>query len=192
VPFDVVVFPDGETAPDRVDPAALTGYRTLVLPDCFDLTPRQVKALTECLEAGTVLVVTDRFAAGLAEEERAALLQHPGVRTAAAEDVDAMTPLGRQVRASAPVGVNVHRLEEGAAVHVVNFDVGADGVRRTGPLTLAVRLDASTAVEPTTATYLPADGEPVAVEVSSRDGVHEVTLPDVGVYGVLHLTGAEA
>jgi hypothetical protein len=188
VPFDVLVFSDGETAPDRIDPANLTRYRTVVLPDCFDLTDRQAKALTEALEAGTTLVVTDRFGESLGEEERQALLRHPGVTTAAAEDVTAMTPHGPQVRASAPLGVNVHRVEDGAAVHVVNFDVGPDGARRTGPVILSVRLGGPSP-GPVTATYLPADGEPVRVQASSADGVHEVSIPDVGVYGVLQLTG---
>ena len=193
VPFDVVVFPDGETAPDRVDPVDLTRYRTVVLPDCFDLTARQVKALAECVEAGTVLVVTDRFAESLGEEEHEALRQHPNVRTAAAHDVAAMTPLGPQVRASAPLGVNVQRVADGAAVHVVNFDVGPDGVRRTGPVTLSVRLGSgSSSPEAVTATYLPADAQPVVLQASSVEGVHEVTLPDVGVYAVLHLTGVGA
>ena len=190
VPFDVVVFPDGETAPDRVDPSTLTRYRTVVLPDCFDVTPRQAKALLEALEAGTVLVVTDRFAESLGEEERRALLEHPGLRNAAADDVAALTPLGPQVRSSAPLGVNVHRLDDGVAVHLVNYDVGPDGVRRTGPVSVSLRLEGSTApAGPGTATYLPADGEPVELELTASGGAHEVTVPDVGVYGVLRLVG---
>src|SRR3954469_18127570 len=41
VPFDVLIFPDGVTAPDRIGPSAFDGYTTAVLPDCHLLTPRQ-------------------------------------------------------------------------------------------------------------------------------------------------------
>jgi hypothetical protein len=187
VPFDVVLFPDGETAPDRVDPTALTRYRTVVLPDCFELTARQAKALTECLGAGTELVVTDRFAENLPDEERQALLAHPGVRSAAADDAAALTPHGPQVQVSEPLGVNLHRLDDGVAVHLVNYDHDRDAVRRTGEVTVSVRLGGATV--PRAAVYRPADGEPSALPVSTRDDVHEVTLPGVGVYAVVELTG---
>ena len=51
VPFDVVIFPDGETAPDRVDVAALERFATVVLPDCWSLTPGQAAALAAYLDA---------------------------------------------------------------------------------------------------------------------------------------------
>jgi len=189
VPFDVVIFPDGETAPDRVVTESLTGYRTVVLPDCFDLTARQVTALTSCLAEGTVLVVTDRFGESMGKEERRALLDHPGVRVAEAEDLAGLTPLGPQVTVSAPLGVNVHRLEDGAAVHLVNYDHDQerDGVRRTGEVTMSVRLPGGAGLR--TATYRPADGDAVPLEVDTGDDVHTVTLPDVGVYAVVELTG---
>src|SRR3954454_13271556 len=47
VPFDVVILADGETAPDKVADARLASYRTVVLPDCFDLTLAQAAALEE-------------------------------------------------------------------------------------------------------------------------------------------------
>jgi hypothetical protein len=50
-----------------------------------------------------------------------------------------------------------------------------------------VRLGGATA--PTAAVYRPADGEPSALPVSTSDDVHEVTLPGVGVYAVVELTG---
>src|SRR3954452_19015037 len=103
VPFDVVIFTDGETAPDRVDAASLSRHRTVILPDCFDLTPAQADALRDCLERGTVLVVTDRFGETLPTDEREALLAHPGVRVGSADDVSALTPSGRQVTVSAPL-----------------------------------------------------------------------------------------
>src|SRR5207244_3358998 len=90
VPFDVVIFTDGETAPDRVDRDALARYRTIVLPDCFVLTTAQAQALTGCLDRGTLIVVTDRFAESLDSAERVALLSHPRVRRASADDSRAL------------------------------------------------------------------------------------------------------
>jgi hypothetical protein len=189
VPFDVVIFADGDTAPDRIDVESLAGYRTVVLPDCFDLTDRQLAALRGCLDKGTVLVVTDRFAESLAAGERETLLAHPGVRVAAADDVASLTPWGPQVTASAPVGVNLQQVEDGVAVHLVNYDIDheADAVRRTGELTVSVRLDGGSAHELGEAVlHVPAE-PPRTLEVHVDGDVRRVTVPDLGVYGVLEL-----
>jgi hypothetical protein len=192
VPFDVVIFADGETAPDRVDAETLSGYRTIVLPDCFDLTPAQAKALQGCLDQGALLVVTDRFGESLPAAERQALLGHPGTRTAAADDAAALTPHGPQVTVSAPLGVNVHRLGERAAVHLVNFDhdCDSDGVRRTGPLEMSVRLPGSEGMS--RAVLHPADGPARELDLDSDGDVHRLRLPDVGVYAVVELVGGSA
>jgi hypothetical protein len=189
VPFDVVIFTDGDTAPDRLDPRALARYRTIVLPDCFDLTTVQVEALNNCLDQGSLIVVTDRFAESLAEDERAALLGHPRVRQASAGDAHALTAADPQVTVSVPLGVNVHRLADGAAVHLVNYDHDheGDGVRRTGQVTLSVRLDGAGSIRQ--AVYRPADGDACEIELRSKDDVHTMTIPDVGVYAVLELRG---
>jgi hypothetical protein len=189
VPFDVVIFADGETAPDRVDSRALARYRTIVLPDCFDLTTTQVEALNSCLEAGTLLVITDRFAESLADDERAAVLSHPGVRRASADDVQALTAGDPQVTVSVPLGVNIHRLKDGAAVHLVNYDHDheGDGVRRTGQVIISVRLPGARAIG--RAVYRPADGDACDLELRSTENVHTMTVPDVGVYAVLELRG---
>jgi hypothetical protein len=190
VPFDVVIFTDGETAPDRLDPRALARYRTIVLPDCFELTTAQVEALNNCLDQGSLLVVTDRFAESLAGDERAALLGHPRVRQASASDAHALTAADPQVTVSVPLGVNVHRLAGGAAVHLVNYDHDheEDGVRRTGEVALSVRLDGAGSIR--RAVYRPADGDARDLELRSQDDVHTMTVPDVGVYAVLELKGA--
>jgi hypothetical protein len=189
VPYDVVIFTDGETAPDRVDPRALARYRTIVLPDCFDLTAAQAGSLKDCLDHGTQLVVTDRFGESLGSDERAALLGHRGVRQAPAGDFRALTGRDPQVTVSAPLGVNVHRLEDGAAVHLVNYDHDQedDGIRRTGEVTLSVRLEDAGTIR--RAVYHPADGDVRELELRSKGDVHTLTVPDVGVYAVVELTG---
>jgi hypothetical protein len=190
VPFDVVIFPDGDTAPDRVQAEQLAAYRTVVLPDCFDLTPRQAAALREALDKGTQLVVTDRFAESLPDEEATSLLTHPGVRRAEAEDAASLTPLGPQVTVSAPVGVNLHRLGTGVAVHLVNYDVDHDAhaVRPTGEVSLAVRVDGSAAGRLDVAVLHVPGHEPLPLEVEVEGAVRRVVVPELGVYGVVELT----
>jgi hypothetical protein len=190
VPFDVVILADVETAPDRVAPESFAGYRTVVLPDCFDLTAGQVEALRTCLGRGTRLVVTDRVAEGLAGEGSAALLEHPGVVVGSAEDVVSLIPDGPQVTVSAPLGVNLHRLPDGVAVHLVNYDHDddADGVRRTGEVDLSVRL--AGLPEVARAVLHRAEASPAELAVERAGDLCRVTLPDVGVYAVVELRGA--
>ena len=52
VPFDVVIWPDGVTAPDRADAATLARYSTVVLPDVFSLTDAQAAAIDGYLAEG--------------------------------------------------------------------------------------------------------------------------------------------
>jgi hypothetical protein len=188
VPFDVVIFPDGETAPDRVQAESLARYRTVVLPDCVDLTTRQIQALTACLESGTRLVVTDRFAGSLADDARESLLAHPGVCSGTVDDVATLTPDGPQVTVSAPVAVNMHLLPDGVAVHLVNYDHDADrdGVRRTGEVELAVRLVGGGGISH--AVHRPADGPPGGLDLRRDGDVVTVTVPDLGVYAIVELT----
>jgi hypothetical protein len=190
VPFDVLLFPDGVTAPDRVQAESLARYRTLVLPDCFALTANQAEALAEALDRGCVLVVTDRFGETLTEQQRKALLEHVGTRRATAEDLAALLPQGPQVEVSRPLGVNVARLGDGtAAVHLVNYgyDAGIDAVRVCEDVTLSVRLP----FEVVDAVHHDAAGGSVELEVTTKGETCVVTVPRAGVYGVVELRARE-
>jgi hypothetical protein len=186
VPFDVVLFPDGETAPDRVTVETLTRYRTIVLPDCFWLTASQVEALRGALDEGCTLVVTDRFGEGLGDEERETLLSHPGVRRAEPEDLTALVPHEPQVQVSATLGVNLARLgDDAAAVHLVNYDYDreADAVRAQEDVVLSVRLP----FEVGSAVHHDAAGGSSELDVTSKGELCTVTVPRAGVYGVVEL-----
>src|SRR3954447_3667902 len=98
VPFDVVLFPDGVTAPDRVAVEALTRYGTLVLPAVTHLTAGQALALRGYLDGGGRIVVTGDLGENLPAGERAAILDHANTLRAGLHDVDALLPFGRQVR----------------------------------------------------------------------------------------------
>ena len=132
VPYDVVIFPDGVTAPDRVSEDSLSRYRTVVLPDCHYLTDQQAAALHGYLDGGGCAVVTGGLGDNLEPEVRGPLSTHPGLRRTVLDDLAALTPFGPQVTTSADLAVNVARLADGsAAVHLLNYgyDRDADAVR---------------------------------------------------------------
>ncbi|GAA5145443.1 hypothetical protein GCM10023340_14780 [Nocardioides marinquilinus] len=178
VPFDVVIFADGVTAPDRASAEALARYATLVLPDAYALTDGQVGALEGYLAGGGTVVVTDRVAASLPDHER--------VVTADRTVLDDVLPHGRQVDTSAAVTTNLQHLADGSyALHVVNYDYDAvdDAVRPVSDATLRVRTP-----EPRgRATLVTSDGRRVGLDVVHEDGVHVVRVEGLGVYSIVVL-----
>jgi hypothetical protein len=186
VPFDVVLFPDGVTAPDRVSAADLTPYQTLVVPDCHALTPGQAEALRAALDAGTTVVVTDRFGDTLPPAVRDELLGHPGARTAEPDDLAGLTPHGRQLEVAGPLGANIARLPGGgAAAHLVNygFDESTGDIAPLRDVRLTVRLPFAVAE----AVYHPCDGPAVRLSVAVDGDAVSLTLPSLGVYGIVAL-----
>jgi hypothetical protein len=186
VPFDVVLFPDGVTAPDRVGEESLGRYETVILPDCAYLTAAQAAATGAYLAGGGSVVVTDRFAENLSQQERETLLSHPGVVRADATDLSGLLPRGRQVEVSAPVATNLHRLADGAAaVHLVNFDYdeAADCVETLRDVELSVRLGTNLP----RATLYGSDGGTTELDVRTDDAVHSVRIDRLGLYGIVVL-----
>jgi hypothetical protein len=193
VPFDVVLFPDGVTATDRVAAEALARYDTVVLPHVTHLTGSQVAALRGYLDGGGRVVVVGDLGSHLPDPERQALLDHAGTVRAGLNDVDALLPSGRQVRVSGPdVAVNIARLADGsAAVHLVNYgyEEQADRVTTLSDVEVTVTLP----MEASRATVLTAEGKRTEVEVCVEDGRHTVHLDTLGVYAALVLSaGSEA
>jgi hypothetical protein len=190
VPFDVVLFPDGVTAPDRVAAAGLIGYGTLVLPAVTHLTTGQALALRGFLDAGGRAVVIGDLGTNLPEGERAAILAHPSTTRARLHDVEALLPAGRQVGivgdSAGSTAVNIARLADGsAAVHVLNYgyDEERDRVAELSEVELSVSLPLSAA----RATVLTADGKRTDVDVTVQGGRHTLRLDRLGVYAVVVL-----
>ncbi len=194
VPFDVVMFPDGVTAPDRVDLEAISQYSTVVLPGCVHLTPRQARALADYLEGGGCVVVVGGLGENLVAEAREGLLAHRNVRRARSDDVDAQLPHGRQlhVRRSggaeadpgASLGVNIQRLPDGsAALHLVNYgyDPETDGVLPLTDVELAVDLD----VPRTRVTVLTSSGGKSVHQAQVQGRTHVLHLAELGLYTIL-------
>lgn len=186
IPFDVVLFPDGVTAPDRVSTASLQSYQTVVLPSCTYLTAAQADALIGYLDGGGTAVVVGGLGDNLDAATRSRLLEHAGVRRTDHYDVDELLPHGRQVTIEADCGVNIQRLADGsAAVHIVNYayDSEDDAVTERTDVRLTVDLDA----EWSSATVLAADGRSWQQGVERSGTVHTVEVPALGVYTIVVL-----
>jgi hypothetical protein len=176
VPFDVVIWADGVTGPDRASAEALRRYSTVILPDVHALTDTQVTAIEEYLAGGGTVVATDRT------DPR--LPRHENVRSASHGVLDELLPHGRQVRTSVPVAANLQLLADGScALHLLNYDYdqATDQVRTVPEVPVQVRLPK----EKERATLVAGDGARTVVEVSRVDGFHAVTLPELGIYSIV-------
>jgi hypothetical protein len=176
VPFDVAIWSDGVTAPDRASAEALARYSTVVLPDVFALTASQVEAVAGYLAGGGTVVVTDRVAPGLPTHERVVTAEHA--------DLGGLLPHGRQVETTASVAANIQQLADGSyALHLVNYDYDApaDAVRAVPDVPLRVSLPR--AME--RATLVTSDGRRTALELAREDTVHTVTVDSLGVYSIV-------
>ncbi|MFE9657284.1 hypothetical protein [Micromonospora sp. NPDC006431] len=176
VPYDVVIWPDGVTAPDRSSTEALLRYSTVILPDVFALTEGQVAAVEGYLAAGGTVVVTDRVASSLP--------RHGGVRTARRAVLDELLPHGRQVETTVSAAANVQHLADGSyALHLVNYDYDrdVDAVRALTDVPLRVRLPK----EREHATVVASDGTRTPLEVVREEGAHVVRLGSLGVYAIV-------
>jgi hypothetical protein len=179
VPFDVILFPDGVTAPDRVTVADLHEHHQAILPACAELTGGQVAALHAYLAGGGHVVHTGDLG-------EPSLREHPNVRAAAADDLDGLLPYGRQVEVAGDMlATNVMRLPDGrTAVHVVNYGYDAEEDRvRPFDTDLTVRL-----FRPHTraAGYF-CDGRvtPLEVRVEEHGFRHTVVLDALGPYAIV-------
>jgi hypothetical protein len=176
VPYDVVIWPDGVTAPDRSSAEALLRYSTVILPDVFALTEGQVAAIEGYLAAGGTVVVTDRVAGSLP--------RHANVRTARHTVLDELLPHGRQVETTVSAAANIQHLADGSyALHLVNYDYDrdADAVRALTDVPLRVRLPK----DREHATVVASDGTRTPLEVVREEGAHVVRLDSLGVYAIV-------
>jgi hypothetical protein len=185
VPFDVVIWPDGVTAPDRSSVDELARYSTVVLPDVHALTDRQVTTLEGYLAEGGTVVVADRFGDNLERGVRQRLRSHPATRTADRAVLDELLPHGRQVETTVPAAANLHQLPDGSyALHLVNYDYDpdADAVRPVPDVELRVALPK----DKERATVVTPDGRRTALELARTDGDrHEVRLDSLGAYAIV-------
>jgi hypothetical protein len=178
VPFDVVLFPDGVTAPDRVTGDDLHDYDLVILPAGGELTAGQVAALHAYLAGGGYVVHTGDLG-------DPSVRAHPNVRAAAPDDLDGLLQYGRQVEVAGDVFTNVMRLPDGrSAVHVVNYgyDAGEDRVR---PLDTDLAVSLSRVHTRASAYYC--DGRVAELEMRTEQlgHRHSVPLAALGPYAIV-------
>lgn len=190
-PFDVVMFPEGELRADWMSVEDLDQYRTLILPECSFLTQAQVDLVTAFLDRGGRVIVTGDLGANLDEADRSALLSHPLVlRTTSVVAAD--LPGGPQVVApGAPdMAINVQRVKEGAAVHIIRYDYDeeADEVPVLAHLELDIRLPHYYRMAKA---FSPAGGLGAEFSMVRRaeKGRVSLDLTDVPLYSVILLQG---
>jgi hypothetical protein len=185
VPFDVVLATDGGLAGDRFTAAQLAAYRTVVLPGCWWLTEHQVAALVEFLDGGGHVLATGDLAVNEPSAARDRLRDHPHLTRCALDEVPRTLPGGPQVTASGAVAVNLHRLDDGVAAHLVNYgyDDEQDAVAGIEDLELTLRAPEGC----TTAEAVRPGRSPEALELTRADDGYRVRLADVGLYTVVVL-----
>jgi hypothetical protein len=146
--FDVVYSGDGNYADDALDPARLTGYRALLIPEAAHLTPTQTDALTTyALETGGELVAysPNQLGGALAREEHGEPLRayRRDYRSQDRDRIVASVDRYRssQLRTSDP-SVNVIRygLGEEVVLHLLNYayDAAEDRIAPSSDLRLTI------------------------------------------------------
>lgn len=187
IPFDAAIVPEEGTVANTVTAANLARYRTVVVPDCRDLTPAQHRELVGYLDGGGHILLHGAYGTALEPTERRAVTDHAGttVVTSLQGLADAVDPqVTANLRPSA--AVNVHALADGElAFHLVNYDydTASDAVRPYRDLAVEVRTDRAVRQ----ATLHRPGSEPVPLEVTAGGGKVRFVLPEVATYAVIHL-----
>jgi hypothetical protein len=186
--YDVLFFPDGELRPDTLTFENLSQYRTLILPDCRFLTNVQARLLQDFLEKDGRLLVMGELGANLPEEQRDAILNHQGARrveVGAAFDLNWL-PFGKQLQLSIPadLAVNLQRVQEGVAIHIIRYDYDSqqDQVPSLDELTLGLRLPGTFQV---VEVFSP--GEPPQAELDGSGDSPRISLKNLPLYSIILL-----
>jgi hypothetical protein len=184
--YDVVVFPDEALRANDIDADALARYETVVLPDVWGVSEAQHAALLEYADRGGRILVHGAYGDELAPGRAEALLAHANVTVVdAVEALASELPVDVVAELGPLAAVSLHRLEQGIAIHVVNYDYDdeTDAVRRRTDVELGIRADG-----PLSRATLHAPGaEPVELELRERAGVHSVVIPELATYAVVEL-----
>src|SRR5579875_313987 len=143
-PFDVVVFGDNELGEGEVSGDVFSQYRTVVLPQCTDLSLSQVSALEAFLGSGGHVRAIGEFATQVGEGVQAELFSHPRVLRGSSLQLSDLAD-GPQIVIEPIVDCYLHVQRVGdraAAVHLIRYDYEEriDAVPTLERLSLGVRL----------------------------------------------------
>jgi hypothetical protein len=189
-PFDVVMFPEGALRPDSLTLDDLAQYRTLVLPSCSWLTPRQGDLVGAFLGRGGHVLVRGGFADNLPKDVRSWLIEDPllaMVDEIRAEDLAD----GPQVFMEGPhdLAINLQRVERGVAIHLIRYDYDAERDEVPVLPELAVQIRLPRWYRHAFA-FTPSGEMGVRLKVSSHNrGMHRLELRDVPLYSIVLLQG---
>ena len=189
-PYDVVMFPEGRLRPDTVTADALLRYRALVLPDCWHLTEPQAAAVAGFLDGGGRVIAIGRLGESLDAAGRDRIAAHPGTtRISAPAELVRALPDGPQVEVRGEPGsmaTCVHRIEDGAALHIIRYgyDEAVDAVPTLPELQVRIRLPAGLGH----CTVRSPDGSAHGTFRAGEDGTYAVSLAGVPLYTIVALT----
>jgi hypothetical protein len=190
-PYDVLVFPDGALRPDALEPADLAAYRTLVVPACERLTPRQAELLETFAEAGGRLVVLGDLGSNLGGRT-ASLLARDGVVRGEpfgfSLDMLAAGPQVGVVDGTTDVALTLQRVGDAAALHLIRYDYDEtfDRVPSLDRLVLDLRLPFRAGVVDA---YSPGH-DLVASGETTLGGRLRLVLRNVPLYGIVRIASA--
>ncbi|HET9588483.1 MAG TPA: alpha-amylase family protein [Anaerolineales bacterium] len=187
-PYDVIFFPDGDLRPDTLTHDSLSQYRTLILPDCRYLTEAQSQVLNDYVKRDGRLLVMGELGANLSARQRDAILTHPGTRqveVGAAFDLNWL-PFGQQAQLSIPadIAINLQRVEQGVAVHIIRYDYDSqqDQVPGIDELNIDLRLpDSFNSLE----VFSP--GEILQAELEMSGDSPRIALQNLPLYSIILL-----
>jgi hypothetical protein len=190
-PYDVLLFPDGELRPDTLEPNDLAAYRTLVVPACERLTPPQADLLEGFADEGGRLVVLGDLGTNLGRRMEALVGRDSVVRAEPFRFTLDMLPFGPQVDVVdglTDLGVSLHRVESGTALHIIRYvyDEASDRVPMLDRLVLDVRLP----FEPGAVEAVSPHGDLVAESEPGQDGTLRLVLRAVPLYGIVRIAAA--
>jgi hypothetical protein len=187
LPYDVLMFPDGELRPDRLGLDDVSRYRTIVLPDCRHLTGAQAALIEAYVAAGGTAVSFGRLGENLDAPTRTRLsgAVSPVPDAAGLAGALAGGPQLTVGNEGEDMAIGLHRLDDGIALHIIRYGYQSqlDAVPPLAELELNIRLP-----EPLgrCATHSP-DGSLTASVEATGGGEHRLHLRGLGVYGIVEL-----
>ncbi len=185
--YDVIMFPDGDTRRDVLEPEDLASYRTLILPMVTSLTRPQTELLTAYLNGGGRIIALGPVGTNTPDDSPG-WRSHQGLKAyrprdrSWMEEVEADAQL--RVRTDVDMAANLQRLTRGAALHIIRYgyDEKEDRVPTIPKVELELRLEGG--IEAPTA-HSPA-GRLRLEQDELRDG-YAFTLYDVPLYSIIEL-----
>ncbi len=188
IPFDVVVVPDEAIRPNDLTAAALARYSTVVLPDCWAVSPAQHRAIVDYLGGGGHVIVQGAYGTALDPAEAVHVTRHPHTRVTRcpAETIAAIDPQV-EVALGTDGAVNLAALPDGGcAVHLLNYRHDGEGTAVVPRPDLTVRI--RIAGDWSHARLHRPGCAAVAIPVRRTGTGYEFTIPRLDTYAVVHLS----